>query len=652
MKSKLLLCPVLLMLVIVPGFGQTPAPTNLTAVSSASLCAPAIILSWEYPSETESVEFTVYRKSGALDDTSVQFEIVKRTDDTRYCDYHIERGVTYSYYVAAGVGETEVASLTMVEAQVRPIEFGVINGTVVDDSTNLPPEKYMVKFYPYDGTDDDHDDDDEEECDDDDCDHDDDDECDAIVVFSDSNGNFSARLATGDYYLRVSAEGYVKEYYDNVLKKKEATLVRVVADDTLTFTIRIAKKTKPQFYTLSGWVKDESGNPQRATVTAYVVNKHNAWDWHWWEWGERKLHAKTDPAGNYWLRLRGGDTVVVFVKPKDHDYLSEYWDNKRTYEEADRIAVAGNVFEVNVTLDPKPVYPNGITGYVLDADGVTPLDARVVAYNRTHDNRRCNRYYTETDSTGTYSFANLKPGSYIVLAWSKGYKPTYFRYDGEPTRKWKEADWIAVSETTVVGNIDFRLNARRNHHTQTVVYGSVSASAGGMADAALVYAANINGELEGSAMVEMDGSYEIEGLGTGAYLLTATLMGYDDAQSDGISIVTSNESKRANMTISPDGTMGLGEGGFIATQYRLNQNYPNPFNPGTVVSFVIGTSSFVTLKVYNILGNEVATLVNGVVPAGEHEVRFDGSSLPSGIYIAKLSANNAVVSVRKMMLMK
>ena len=71
-------------------------------------------------------------------------------------------------------------------------------------------------------------------------------------------------------------------------------------------------------------------------------------------------------------------------------------------------------------------------------------------------------------------------------------------------------------------------------------------------------------------------------------------------------------------------------------RYTLFQNYPNPFNPGTNIKFVIPKSSFVNLKVYNVLGKEVATLVNEEKPAASYEVEFEASSLPSGVYFYRL----------------
>ncbi len=85
--------------------------------------------------------------------------------------------------------------------------------------------------------------------------------------------------------------------------------------------------------------------------------------------------------------------------------------------------------------------------------------------------------------------------------------------------------------------------------------------------------------------------------------------------------------------------------------YTLTQNYPNPFNPSTTINFAIPNSEFVTLKIYNILGSEVATLVNETLAAGSYKFNFDASNLASGIYLYELKAGN-FAQIKKMNLLK
>lgn len=87
------------------------------------------------------------------------------------------------------------------------------------------------------------------------------------------------------------------------------------------------------------------------------------------------------------------------------------------------------------------------------------------------------------------------------------------------------------------------------------------------------------------------------------------------------------------------------------SNFELEQNYPNPFNPSTSIQYSIGSNQFVQLKVYNVLGDEVAVLVNKEQPAGNHEIEFDASRLSSGIYFYKLTSNS-FSETKKMLLLK
>ena len=89
----------------------------------------------------------------------------------------------------------------------------------------------------------------------------------------------------------------------------------------------------------------------------------------------------------------------------------------------------------------------------------------------------------------------------------------------------------------------------------------------------------------------------------------------------------------------------------MVLDFTLLQNYPNPFNPSTIIKYQIPELSFVTLKIYDVLGNEITNLVNEEEPIGSYEIEFDATTLPSGIYFYKLQAGN-FVETKKMVLLK
>ena len=85
--------------------------------------------------------------------------------------------------------------------------------------------------------------------------------------------------------------------------------------------------------------------------------------------------------------------------------------------------------------------------------------------------------------------------------------------------------------------------------------------------------------------------------------------------------------------------------------FKLSQNYPNPFNPSTIINFSLAKSDKVSLKIYDLLGREVATLLDGYKPVGNYSVNFKADNLSSGVYIYKLQAGEFVKS-QKMILLK
>src|SRR5690606_15858708 len=104
-----------------------------------------------------------------------------------------------------------------------------------------------------------------------------------------------------------------------------------------------------------------------------------------------------------------------------------------------------------------------------------------------------------------------------------------------------------------------------------------------------------------------------------------------------------------------DGTYGYSNEIYVEVNgpltFDLKQNYPNPFNPATKIAYSVPVTGSVKLAVYNIVGEEVAVLVNGQVEAGFYEVTFDASNLSSGMYLYKLQSGNSV-EVKKMILIK
>ena len=145
--------------------------------------------------------------------------------------------------------------------------------------------------------------------------------------------------------------------------------------------------------------------------------------------------------------------------------------------------------------------------------------------------------------------------------------------------------------------------------------------------------------LSGAAIDATTGEFTYTPTSNGTFTVTVT--------------VTDTESNVATytFTIVVDDVVGIEDLDEIPTEFSLSQNYPNPFNPTTTIRFSMPEAANVVLKVYNVLGQEVATLLNNDLSAGYHEIQFDASNLNSGMYIYKIQAGS-FVSIKKMMLTK
>ncbi|MEK6738225.1 MAG: T9SS type A sorting domain-containing protein, partial [Planctomycetota bacterium] len=117
--------------------------------------------------------------------------------------------------------------------------------------------------------------------------------------------------------------------------------------------------------------------------------------------------------------------------------------------------------------------------------------------------------------------------------------------------------------------------------------------------------------------------------------------------------ISLNTGATASNAVTKPATVTSVENDVVPQAFSLDQNYPNPFNPSTKIQYTIGNAGLVSLKVYDVLGHEVATLVNSNQEAGSYTVPFNTSelNLSSGVYFYRLQAGS-FVSIKKLILLK
>ena len=600
---------------------QPVSPTNLTATQSAWGQYLYIQLNWkpDVNRDMDSFYFNVYKKNGGVSDTGTFHKMYTHVHMNFWIDKYVQRGETYSYYVTAenNLGESAPSDTAVVSIDSNLVK-GVISGTLKDNSTNAPIVNARVAFIPVFGWD-------------------------LTLVKTDSMGNFNTSLLPGTYLIYTNAEGYYPEYYNNVRDIFHATKVQLNSGDSLSFDIALQLKTVPTKYMLSGTVTDTAGNPLKAWIEVYNV-AHNTYHWKYY-------HAVTDSGGHYSVHVRGGDTVVVFAHPFNHDYISQFYNDKSNFMDADRIPISSDTSGINFVMNHKPVYNNGISGVVKN-DSSLGVNAIIFAIrlNDKHDFHK--RYSTITDSLGNYSFSHMYPGNYILLAIpERNYEPTFFRYDGMQTLRWKDADSVVVNASGTVAGINFTVVADTDSGAD-LVSGTVRDNSGNPVNGAFVFALDANQQVSAYGITDQNGNYTIAGLTPGSYSISTDKYGYTSTQTSTVSLdYNSNFTSSASFTMTPTDVTSINSNSGTIQNYKLYQNYPNPFNPTTVIKYSVPMASRVTLKVYNILGSEVATLVNGEKAVGNYSVTFNGSNLASGIYFYQIKAGS-FVQTKKLVLMK
>lgn len=396
-----------------------------------------------------------------------------------------------------------------------------------------------------------------------------------------------------------------------------------------------------QYGTINGYVR-ENGNPI-ANASVYFLYKGNY----------IVQSIKTNSSGFFSLNVKPG---IYFIAAKKDSFYVTFYDQRFDPLSAKKIKVLEDSTEtININLVRMKNTGFSVSGKILDyVSSKTLSKGMIVARRGRHTPSKINSalidsipnesYTTIVNYDGSYTLENIiDPNYYLIQSFSDYYLPTY--YSPESSIFWQEADSINVN--SVLSNINIFM-PRDSSIGGGSISGIVSID-GGTPDNVLILAQSVSDNFFNYTTTIEDGSFTIFDLPFGTYKLIGQKIGFNNAESSIIEIDSSNA--HVNNIMISFLIASSEEGPQIPKTAELYQNYPNPFNPSTTIEYFIPQSGFVSLKIYDVLGKEIKTLVNEQKVRGEYKINFDGRGLSSGIYFYRLISGN-FNQTRKMLIVK
>lgn len=366
----------------------------------------------------------------------------------------------------------------------------------------------------------------------------------------------------------------------------------------------------------------------------------------------------TDDYGNYQIELPEGEYIIAAER---QGYRVFFQDSTFDPYFARLVDVPGdNTTIINFNLKKLTQTDISVSGIAYDSLGGITLDKGVVVVRKgTHTPTLLKQNALEDDlsvyagfikNDGSYNIPVEDSSYYFVQGYSDYFLPTYYNSQNAASVFWQNADSVFVNQTIVNKNLYL---ARDSSYGGGGAYGSISLpllEAQGFDGITLLAKSIENNELYSYNFGKEDGSFHVNSLPYGSYQLVAQKVGLPNALSNTFIISPQNQFQ-FGLNIQFTLTDVKEEENIIPNEIQLYANYPNPFNPSTTISFSLPSSQIVKIKVYNLLGEEVADISNQIFSAGLNEVNFNANGLASGVYIVSLEANTMRLS-QKIALLK
>jgi len=431
------------------------------------------------------------------------------------------------------------------------------------------------------------------------------------------DGAYVLTVPPGEYFVQARAWGYAPQNYpDNVIVPVDGFV------ENIDFALLAI-----DFGSISGTVTDTAGDP----IANAIVRARPADGFHRW----RYTHTGEDGAYTFENVLPGSYIVRAF----------KYGFNPGIYPDTVIVENGQDVTGIDIVLQPyDPPFDGYISGTITDeATGGPIANAMVLAFGfgRDPDHRNWFHRRAFTAEDGSYTLENLPGIEFRLFA----IHPDYIGEFYDNVQRYSEATPVTPNAEGIGMALALRIRGLRSLSGELIVDGQ------NQPEESIVYA-TVDGEIVDISVSDIDGFYSFNDLDIGEYEISAFSI-FGEGELGYIADLTFGDLEGADIVLSPTSTDDGSE--LLPTSNTLSQNYPNPFNGRTLISFNVLEAAEVELSIFNVVGQKVATLVDGVYQAGAYQVTWNGleqngQAAASGIYYYKLTAGSFSETMRMTLL--
>jgi len=370
--------------------------------------------------------------------------------------------------------------------------------------------------------------------------------------------------------------------------------------------------------------------------------------------------ATTDTLGNYQITLPQGEYTVAAEK---ENYYVVFHDSTYDPYFATLIGLdSGDVKTIDFNMLKIIDTTFSVSGEVIDSvNGSSfPVGTIVVRRGRHTPTIRSPKLLLQDSlsafagfikSDGTFKVNVQFQNYYYVQAYTNYFLPGYYNDEGNASVFWQDADSVLIDSPVIDKNINLLRDSSFGGGTISGIVGfSLDGGQSDFEGITLLARSLDNGELYSYNFGKETGEYKITNIPYGTYEVIGQKIGMDNGISQIITIDSLNN-QISGVIVNFIVTGLEDEEPIIPNEVKLYPNYPNPFNPVTRIKFILSENELTTLRVYNLIGQEVAVLVNSNLQAGSYEVSFNAENLASGIYFYTLQAGK-FKQTKKMLLLK